>query len=123
MRPFRLGDSALKVSRVIMGCLSFGNEWQPWLMSKDEALPILKAAFDRGINTFDMADVYSNGETERIFGAFLKKYEIPRRKVVILTKCHQYVNEEGGPVEPAMLSFNDGNQVGNVPACVRSTCS
>jgi versiconal hemiacetal acetate reductase len=108
---YRLGDSALKVSKVIMGCLSFGNKWQPWLLPQEKALPVLKYAYDNGINTFDMADTYSNGETERIFGAFLKEYDIPRHKVVILSKCFFNVADEDAPVAADTQGINDGNQV------------
>ncbi|THX68369.1 hypothetical protein D6D05_09447 [Aureobasidium pullulans] len=51
------------------------------------ALPLLKAAFDRGLNTWDTANVYSNGSSEAIVGKAIEKYQIPREKVVILTKC------------------------------------
>ncbi len=46
----------------------------------------IQFAWDAGINNFDTANVYSNGESERILGVFLKKHEIPREEVVILTK-------------------------------------
>ena len=94
-----------------MGCLSFGNKCQAWLLSQEKALPVLKYAYDNGITTFDMADTYSNGETERIFGAFLKKYDIPRHKVVILSKCFFHVADEDAPVAADTQGINDGNQV------------
>ena len=59
-----------------------------------QALPLLKAAYDRGLNTWDTANVYSNGASEEIVGKALKKYNIPRHKVVIMTKCHLAVGEE-----------------------------
>ena len=59
-------------------------------------MPILKAAYDRGLNTWDTANVYSNGVSEEIIGKAIKKYEIPRNKVVILSKCYGYVGEEPG---------------------------
>lgn len=59
-----------------------------------QALPLLKAAYDRGLNTWDTANVYSNGVSEEIVGKAIKKYEIPREKVVILTKCHGTVAED-----------------------------
>lgn len=59
-----------------------------------QALPLLKAAYDRGLNTWDTADIYSNGVSEQIIGKALKKYNIPRHKVVILSKCFAYIGEE-----------------------------
>jgi aryl-alcohol dehydrogenase-like predicted oxidoreductase len=77
--------------------MSFGHkDWQPWVMEEDEALPLLKAAYDRGLNTWDTANVYSNGVSEEIIGKAIKKYHIPREKVVVLSKCYGYVGEEPG---------------------------
>lgn len=59
-----------------------------------KALPLLKSAYDKGLNTWDTANVYSNGASEAIIGKALKKYEIPRHKVVILTKCYNAVSED-----------------------------
>lgn len=60
----------------------------------DQALPLLKAAYDRGLNTWDTANVYSQGASEVIVGKALKKYSIPREKVVIATKCYWAVGEQ-----------------------------
>lgn len=65
-------------------------------LGSEDSLPILKAAYDRGLNTWDTANVYSNGVSEEIIGKALKKYSIPREKVVILSKCYGYVGEEPG---------------------------
>jgi len=54
----RLGNSGLRVSVPIFGCMSFGDKrWQPWVIEEEEALPLLKAAYDRGLNTWDTANV------------------------------------------------------------------
>jgi hypothetical protein len=91
----RLGSSGLRVSNPIFGTMSFGSpEWQPWVIDEEKALPLLKAAYDRGLNTWDTANVYSNGVSEEIIGKAIKKYEIPRNKIVILSKCYGYVGEE-----------------------------
>ncbi|EPS40861.1 hypothetical protein H072_5293 [Dactylellina haptotyla CBS 200.50] len=91
----QVGTSGLRVSVPILGAMSIGSsEWQDWVIEEDAALPLLKAAYDKGINTWDTANVYSNGHSEIIIGKALKKYEIPRHKVVILTKCWGYVLEK-----------------------------
>ncbi|KAF4630866.1 hypothetical protein G7Y89_g7273 [Cudoniella acicularis] len=93
----QLGKSGLRVSIPIFGAMSFGHkDWIPWVIEEEEALPLLKAAYDRGVNTWDTANVYSNGVSEEIIGKALKKYEIPRQKIVILTKCNGAVGEEPG---------------------------
>jgi aryl-alcohol dehydrogenase-like predicted oxidoreductase len=90
----QLGKSGLRVSVPIFGAMSIGHRaWMPWLVEEKDALPLLKAAYDRGLNTWDTANVYSNGISEQLIAKAMKQYEIPRRKVVILTKCWGYVGE------------------------------
>ncbi|QSZ34697.1 hypothetical protein DSL72_007552 [Monilinia vaccinii-corymbosi] len=116
MEYTRLGKSGLKISKIILGAMSFGSsDWQDWVINEEEALPLLKHAYDLGLNTWDTADVYSNGKSEEIIGKFLKQYSIPRSKVVILTKCYFGVAEDGTQpvIGPALT--NDGplvNQMG-----------
>jgi aryl-alcohol dehydrogenase-like predicted oxidoreductase len=56
--PVRLGKSGLKVSRLILGCMTYGTpEWQGWVLGEEEAFTHIKAAFDAGINAFDTANV------------------------------------------------------------------
>ncbi|OBZ74334.1 hypothetical protein A0H81_05761 [Grifola frondosa] len=91
----QLGKSGLRVSVPILGGMSFGNsKWLDWVLEEDKALPILKAAWDAGVNTIDTANMYSNGESERIIGKFVKQYNIPRRNLVILTKGRFLVAED-----------------------------
>ena len=91
----QLGKSGLKVSMPIVGAMSFGSsKWADWVLDEAEALPLLKAAYDRGVNTWDTANAYSNGESEKVIAAAIKKYSIPRHKLIILTKCFFPVGEE-----------------------------
>jgi aryl-alcohol dehydrogenase-like predicted oxidoreductase len=91
----RLGNSGLRISVPIFGCMSFGDpRTLNWAIGEDEALPLLKAAYDRGLNTWDTANMYSNGASEIIVGKALKKYNIPREKVIIMTKCYFAVGEQ-----------------------------
>ncbi|CAK7217574.1 hypothetical protein SBRCBS47491_003205 [Sporothrix bragantina] len=97
----RLGKSGLKVSVPIFGCMSFGGPAEQaaminWAIPEDEALPLLKAAYDQGLNTWDTANMYSNGGSEETIAKALKVYNIPRHKVVILTKCYFPVAEQSG---------------------------
>ncbi|RYP64155.1 hypothetical protein DL771_008891 [Monosporascus sp. 5C6A] len=90
----QLGKSGLRISVPIFGCMSFGDsKAQSWAVDEEEALPLLKAAYDRGLNTWDTANIYSQGASEIIVGKALKKYNIPREKVVIMTKCFWGVGE------------------------------
>ncbi|EIW74500.1 Aldo keto reductase [Coniophora puteana RWD-64-598 SS2] len=92
----QLGKSGLRVSVPILGALSFGtSRWgqAPWVLNAEDAFPILKEAWDLGINTIDTANSYSNGESERVIGKFIKKYNIPRHQIIIATKCYRLVAE------------------------------
>ncbi|KAK0209896.1 NADP-dependent oxidoreductase domain-containing protein [Armillaria fumosa] len=90
----QLGSSGLRVSVPILGAMSFGSpKWIDWVLDEEHSLPILKAAWDKGINTIDTANVYSNGESERIIGVFMEKYQIPREEIIIATKCHRIVGK------------------------------
>ncbi|KAG1890484.1 NADP-dependent oxidoreductase domain-containing protein [Suillus fuscotomentosus] len=93
-----LGKSGLKVSVPILGAMSFGtSKWailnflQPWVLDEEPSIEILKAAWDLGINTIDTANIYSNGESERVIAKFIKKYNIPRPQIIIATKCNGLV--------------------------------
>ncbi|TGO18819.1 hypothetical protein BTUL_0007g00370 [Botrytis tulipae] len=89
MKYTNLGESGLRVSRICVGCMSFGDRrgsFKTWAVEEAEALPILKACYDSGINFFDTANVYSNGTSEEILGAAIKKYALPRENIVVATK-------------------------------------
>ncbi|VDC07346.1 unnamed protein product [Peniophora sp. CBMAI 1063] len=83
----QLGKSGLRVSVPILGAMSFGSEtWNSWVLPEGKALPIIKAAWDAGINTIDTANMYSNGVSEEIIATFIRQNNIPRSRVVLLTK-------------------------------------
>ncbi|KAK4499712.1 hypothetical protein PRZ48_010230 [Zasmidium cellare] len=117
MQYQRLGSSGLKVSRLILGCMTFGNpDWEgsPWVLPESQALPLLKKAYDVGINTWETANTYSNGQSEAIIGKALTTYNIPRSKVVIMTKLYYPVLEDEPNARPQPAA-NDGklvNQMG-----------
>lgn len=76
------------------------------VIEEDEALPLLKAAYDRGLNTWDTANVYSNGVSEEIIGKAIKKYNIPRQKLVICSKCCGTVREGNSPELMALQNID-----------------
>jgi len=84
----RLGNTGLKVSRLCLGCMTYGSsKWRPWVLDEEQSLPFFKAAIEKGINFFDTADVYSQGESERVTGKALKEYA-KRHEVVLATKVN-----------------------------------
>ncbi|KAF8607769.1 Aldo/keto reductase [Ceratobasidium sp. AG-I] len=87
MTYLRLGKSGLKVSRIILGTMSYGSsDWQSWVLDEQEGIKHIKAAYDLGIQTFDTANVYSNGLSEVILGKAIKQHNLPRDEVVVMTK-------------------------------------
>lgn len=95
--------------------MSYGSpDWQEWVLKEEDALPLLKHAYDVGINTWDTADIYSNGLSEQIIGKALKQYNIPRHRVVILSKCYFGVSDDGSQPPISASSTNDGDYVNRV---------
>ena len=83
----RLGSTGLKVSRICLGCMTYGaKSWREWVLEEDEAKPYIRQALDAGINFFDTADMYSVGVSEEILGRALKEFGVRRDRAVIATK-------------------------------------
>jgi len=81
-----LGRSGLKVSRICLGCMTYGTpDWRPWVLSEAESRPFIRRALDHGINFFDTADMYSLGVSEEVVGRTLWKHTA-RHQVVLATK-------------------------------------
>jgi aryl-alcohol dehydrogenase-like predicted oxidoreductase len=86
MQYVRFGSTGLKVSRLCLGCMTYGSKkWREWVLEEAEAKPFFKAAFEAGINFFDTADVYSQGVSEEITGRAIKEFA-RREEVVLATK-------------------------------------
>ena len=87
MEYTRLGQTGTVVSRVALGMMTYGaKSWREWMLEWDEAAPLIKQAFEAGINFFDTADVYSLGASEEITGRAVKEFAARRDEVVIATK-------------------------------------
>ena len=86
MQYRRLGQTGMTVSRICLGCMSYGNPgWRPWVLTEEAARPFFRQALDVGINFFDTADMYSLGVSEEITGRALR--EMARlEEIVIATK-------------------------------------
>ncbi len=94
MEYLRLGSSGLKVSRIGLGMMSYGDrQWRQWVLDEDQAEPIVRRAVEHGIIFFDTADVYSQGVSEEITGRLLRKLFPSRDDYVLATK----VNSPMGP--------------------------
>ncbi|KQO10169.1 alcohol dehydrogenase [Agreia sp. Leaf244] len=90
MRYTRLGSTGLKISEVVLGCMSFGTPdrgGHAWTLDEEASRPLIRSAIEQGITTFDTADVYSDGSSEEIVGRALADFS-HRDDVVIATKVH-----------------------------------
>lgn len=112
MEYARLGNTGMKVSRICLGCMGFGDatRWvHQWVLNEENSRPIIQKALELGINFFDTANVYSLGTSEEILGRALKDFA-KRDEVVIATKVHGKMQEGpngGGLSRKAILSEID----------------
>jgi aryl-alcohol dehydrogenase-like predicted oxidoreductase len=91
----KLGHTGLDVSRICLGCMSYGNpaiKNQSWSLGEKESLPFFRQAIELGINFFDTANVYSLGASEEITGRALKEYA-RRDEIVLATKVFSRMHE------------------------------
>jgi len=103
----RLGTSGLEVSRIILGCMSYGEPGKgnhAWSLGLDDSRPFFRQAIEAGITTFDTANVYSMGSSEEITGQLLGEFA-RRDEVVIATKVHgrMFPGPKGGGLSRAAI--------------------
>ncbi|GAA2760865.1 aldo/keto reductase [Actinopolymorpha rutila] len=92
----RLGSSGLKVSRIALGCMSFGDSSRmPWALNDEQAEPIFRQAVELGITFWDTANIYGYGSSEEITGRAIKSYT-RREDVVLATKLFQKMGDGPG---------------------------
>ena len=116
----RLGRTGLSVSRICLGCMSYGDpaaalpgqppRWE-WALREDEARPFFKRALELGVNFFDTANVYSFGRSEEVTGRALRDFA-RREELVIATKVHGVMREGpngGGLSRKAILHEIDAS--------------
>ncbi len=90
MEYVNLGSTGLKISRICLGCMTYGDPGRgthEWTLPEDESRPFIARALELGINFFDTANVYSAGSSEEILGRALNSM-VPRESVVVATKVH-----------------------------------
>ena len=95
MQYVNLGTTGLKVSRICLGCMTYGSaKWRDWVLDYDRSKPFITRAWELGINFYDTADVYSLGESEVVLGRALKELAIPRDRVVVATKVFSVMGDD-----------------------------
>lgn len=95
MQYTNLGSTGTKVSRICLGCMTYGSKkWREWVLEEEESRPFIKRALELGINFFDTADMYSLGVSEQILGRALKDFGPSRDRLVIATKVFFPLGED-----------------------------
>lgn len=93
MQYVNLGRTGLKVSRICLGCMTYGSPaWRPWVLDEETSRPFIRRALELGINFFDTADMYSLGASEEVMGRALRDFA-QRDEVVIATKVYQPMSD------------------------------
>ncbi len=98
MEQVRLGQSGLRVSRLALGCMSFGDASRgghPWVLDEDAAQGFFEQAVELGITFWDTANVYSGGSSEEFTGRAMRKYST-REQIVLATKVHGHMHDGPG---------------------------
>jgi aryl-alcohol dehydrogenase-like predicted oxidoreductase len=90
MEYVNLGQTGLKVSRLCLGCMTYGTPekgWNKWVLKEEQSRPFIQKALELGINFFDTANVYSEGASEEVLGSALRDFT-KRDEVVVATKVY-----------------------------------
>ncbi|MBN8467952.1 aldo/keto reductase [Corallococcus exiguus] len=88
MKYANLGHTGLRVSRICLGCMSYGTpKWRPWVLDEEAAQPFFRRAVELGVTFFDTANMYSDGVSEEVTGRALRKYA-KMDEVVLATKVY-----------------------------------
>ncbi len=87
MEYTNLGATGTRVSRLCLGCMTYGSKkWREWVLDEEQGRPFIQRALELGFNFFDTADMYSLGRSEEVLGRALKDFGPSRDKLVIATK-------------------------------------
>ncbi len=109
----RLGRTGLEVSRICLGCMTYGApSWRDWVLDEAASRPFLKRALEAGINFFDTADMYSLGASEEVLGRAVKDFAAGRESVVLATKVYFPMRDgpnQGGLSRKHILASIDGS--------------
>ncbi len=94
MQYTRFGSTGMHVSRICLGCMSYGSPaWREWVLDEAASRPFIFRALELGINFFDTADMYSLGVSEEILGRAIRDSGVRRDELVIATKVYQPMSD------------------------------
>jgi len=114
MEYANLGQTGLKVSRICLGCMTYGTPekgWHTWALNEEQSRPFIQKALELGINFFDTANVYSEGASEEVLGRALRDFT-KREEVVVATKVYGAMRKDPngkGLSRKAIMTEVDGS--------------
>ena len=106
MRYTTLGSTGMSVSRLCLGCMSYGvpdRGTHEWTLPEDESRPFIQRALEMGINFFDTADVYSNGVSEEVLGRALRELDDRARRARGHSRAHVVARDPDLTAPPSAL--------------------
>jgi aryl-alcohol dehydrogenase-like predicted oxidoreductase len=117
MQYAQLGTTGLTVSRICLGCMSYGSSrWRPWVLDEDASRPFFRQALEAGINFFDTADMYSRGASEEVTGRALREMA-NMDEIVLATKVFNPMGET--PDRPNMAGLSRKHVIQGCEASLR----
>ena len=112
MEYLNLGKTGMKVSRLCLGCMTYGShKWREWVLNDEESRPFIQHALEAGINFFDTANMYSDGASEEVVGRALKDFG-RRDEIVLATKVYNPMRKDPngrGLSRKAIMTEIDGS--------------
>lgn len=109
MNSYKIPHTDLRASRLAYGCMNIGGRWDATSITADErraAIDAVHAAFDAGINFFDHADIYMRGRSEEVFAEAIAELKVPRKDVIIQSKCGIRFGGDPNPGDPGRYDFS-----------------
>lgn len=109
MNSYKIPHTDLRASRLAYGCMNIGGRWDATSITADErraAIDAVHAAFDAGINFFDHADIYMRGRSEEVFAEAIGELKVPRKDVIIQSKCGIRFGGDPNPGDPGRYDFS-----------------
>ena len=109
MKTYRLPQTDLVISRLAVGCMKFGGEWNEKPLTaalRKRTVELIETACEHGINFFDHADIYTNGKSETVFGEALQQSPGLRDQIILQSKCGIRFPGSPFPSDPAQYDFS-----------------
>jgi predicted oxidoreductase len=109
LKTYRIPQTDLEVSRIALGCMNMGGEWNYTPLTAEQrlrAVKLIETAYEQGINFFDHADIYAVGKSETVFGEVLQQLPGLRDKIILQSKCGIRFSDDPTPGNTGRYDFS-----------------